>query len=105
MPNLEPKCGFTQINVLHSNASHENLGQQRARSAHSPRVAFSFRLKIYIFRIGKGREGRERVERGGSGILRHKNVHFGEDKMYEGAKRGRKKGPFLTGWVRLRDQT
>ena len=62
-------------------------------------MAFIFRLKIYIFRIGRGGEGRERGE---SGILRHKNVHFGEDKMYEGAKRGRKKGPLApTGWVRL----
>ena len=33
-------------------------------------------------------EKREEKERGKSGILRHKNVHFGEeDKMYEGAKK------------------
>ena len=67
-------------------------------SAHSPRVAFSFRLKIYIFRIGRGgEEERGERERGESGILRHKNVHFGEeDKMYEGAK---KEGEAATTYV------
>ena len=84
---------------LHSNASYENLGQR----------AFSSRglqLQIENLHLPHRERRRGERERGESGILRHKNVHFGEDKMYEGAKRGRKKGPLApTGWVRLRERT
>ena len=78
------------IDAIARKASQENLGQwgalfsSLASRCPRPRAAFSIRLKIYIFRIGKG--GKRRG--GESGILRHKNVHFGEeDKMYEGAKK------------------
>ena len=66
-----------------------------ASGAHSPRSLASSACAAFLqhqienlhLPHRKRREEREGRE-GESGILRHKNVHFGEeDKMYEGAKK------------------
>ena len=63
----------------------ENLGQVAFSSSHG--------LQIENLHLPH----RERRKERESGILRHKNVHFGEeDKMYEGAK---KEGAAVTGLV------
>ena len=86
MPNFLLKCGFTQNQRFCTRMPRMKI----LASAHSPLVAFSFRLKIYIFRIGKGGR-REKAE-----FCAIKTSTLG--RRIKCMKARRRKGPPLQGW-------